>query len=131
MNRTSLVLVGGNGSIEARFRRAWPWLEARFRPVVVELAGQGSRETAAIPDTLAGFADDLAAQIERVRVDRPAVCYGHGVGGLVLAHAVQRLSSPPERLVLHAPVGAHLTRRRFPRLMACRPLRALAQALLA
>src|SRR5438552_1555825 len=120
MKRTLLILVGGNGSTAARFRRTWPWLEARFRPVVVELAGQGGREMASVPGTLAGFADDLAAEIEGVRAEGRIVCYGHGVGGLVLAHAVQRLSSPPERLVLHAPVGAHLARRRFPRLMAYR-----------
>lgn len=131
--RPTLLLVGGNGSTADRFTRAWPWLEERFEPILVEIAGQGTRAHAAIPASLPGFADDLAAELARAVPEgatRAPICYGHGVGGLVLAHAALRLPWRPARLVLHAPVGARLARRRFPRLMAWRPVRALVQALL-
>src|SRR5260370_18231322 len=43
MQRTLLVLVGGNGSTAARFRRVWPRLEARFPAGGVERGGAGGR----------------------------------------------------------------------------------------
>jgi pimeloyl-ACP methyl ester carboxylesterase/phosphohistidine swiveling domain-containing protein len=111
-------------------------LEKRFRPVLVEVAGQGGRQDAPVPSTLAGFAEDLAEELEQARRgaggggNPETVFYGQGIGGLVLAHALARLPSFGGRVVLHAPVGAHLARRRLPRLMAWFPLQSLVHALL-
>jgi pimeloyl-ACP methyl ester carboxylesterase/phosphohistidine swiveling domain-containing protein len=128
--RPILVLVGGNGSTRARFGRALPLLARCCRPVVVELAGQGSRAAVPVPKTLTGFATDLAGELASATSGQPFVAYGHGIGGLVLAHALRQSRLPAERLVLHAPVGAHLVQRRFPWLMAWAPLRALVQRML-
>src|SRR5260370_23238443 len=129
--RGRLLLVGGNGSTSARFARAWPYLEERFRPTLVEIAGQGGRQRAALPTTFDGFADDLAEGLERAAEGERALCYGQGIGGLLLAHAVRRIPGVPSRLVLHAPVGAHLARRALPRLLAWTPLAAAVRSLLA
>jgi pimeloyl-ACP methyl ester carboxylesterase/phosphohistidine swiveling domain-containing protein len=134
--RPLLALVGGNGSSAARFQRVLPHLAAWCRPVVAELAGQGARAGAPVPETLAGFAADLAGELASATSGEPFIAYGHGVGGLVLAHALRGVEPPhappppAEWLVLHAPVGAHLARRRFPWLMTWPPLRALVRGML-
>jgi pimeloyl-ACP methyl ester carboxylesterase len=125
-----LLIVGGNGSTPRRFARAWPFLRERFDPVLVELAGQGGRARAAIPDRFDGFVADLENELRRAAGEGGGLCYGHGIGGLLLAHAVRRSPSLASRLILDAPVGAHLVRRRLVSWVAWPPLAALGRAVL-
>src|SRR5262249_47702573 len=121
---------GGNGSSPLRFSRARPYLEERFRPVVVEMAGQGSRSRAALPNSFDGFVEDLVDELRQAAVGEKVLGYGHGIGGLLLSHGVRRSPGLVSRLILHAPVGADLLRRRVPSLLAWRPIGALARAFL-
>ncbi|MFM7203263.1 MAG: PEP-utilizing enzyme [Myxococcota bacterium] len=135
--RARLLLVGGNGSLPARFEPTLPHLREHMAARVVEVAGQGGRKAAALPDTLEGFAQDLARELDReartlhrAGAEGPLVLYGHGIGGLILAHACRWMEEKPERLILHAPVGVHLAQRRFPSLMKLPGMRPLARMLL-
>src|SRR5438445_5460704 len=128
--RPRLLIVGGNGSTPSRFARAWPHLEERFRPTVVEVAGQGGRAGVTMPDSFAGFVEDLAAGLVRAAAGEKTVCFGHGIGGLLLAHAVRGTPEVASRLILHAPVGALISRRRLPFLLVRRPRGAVVRSLL-
>lgn len=135
--RARLLLVGGNGSLPARFEPTLAHLREHMAARVVEVAGQGGRKAAALPDTLEGFAQDLARELDReartlhrAGAEGPLVLYGHGIGGLILAHACRWMEEKPERLILHAPVGVHLAQRRFPSLMKLPGMRPLARMLL-
>lgn len=128
----NLLLLHGNGGATSRFRlfrdevtrQEWP-----IRVVVPELPGFEGRP---LPDTPAGWApflEAVAAAVAPYATERWAV-YGHGIGGsLLLEWAARGWPLPdgvpftPERVLLHAPVGASLQHRFFPRLMRPRPLR--------
>lgn len=140
--RPRLLLVGGNGSLPERFQPLMSHLRARFAVSVVELAGQGNRQTVPAPPSLDGFAQDLAGELAQratalhtAGATGPLIVLGHGIGGLVLAHAVRLLSNmtpplTPAALVLLSPVGVKLHRRRFPGLMKLPGVRPLARRLL-
>lgn len=119
--RPRLLLVGGNGSTPERFQSAQAVLRAAFATHVVEVAGQGSRAEVPLPTTLEAFAKDLALELQSAATalqaggaSGPLVLYGHGIGGLLLAHAVRFLPTLPATLILHSPVGALLRHRQFP-----------------
>ncbi len=112
----TLVALHGNGGGAFRFARVEPFVPAdvRFRPV-----------------TLPGFASvprdptltTLRADAERLREwllaePRPRVLLGHGIGGSIALELAQFASDSMDGLILHAPVGARLGSRLFPRLMA-------------
>jgi pimeloyl-ACP methyl ester carboxylesterase len=125
-----VLLLHGNGGAASRFRlfqqaaaqRNWP-----VRLVVPELPGFEGRPVAA--PTWDAFLEALGRTVAPYAADRWAV-YGHGIGGsLLLEWAAQGWRLPnggtftPERVLLHAPVGASLAHRFFPQLMRPRPLR--------
>lgn len=135
--RPRLLLVGGNGSLPARFEPTLAVLREKLACRVVEVVGQGGRQQEPLPDSLEGFARALARALDaEARALRstgaggPLLLYGHGIGGLLLAHACRYMEERPERLILHAPVGVRLAERRFPALMKLPGARALARWLL-
>jgi pimeloyl-ACP methyl ester carboxylesterase/phosphohistidine swiveling domain-containing protein len=128
--RPRLLIVGGNGSASSRFARVWPDLERWCRPRLVELAGQGGRCGASLPERFPGYVADLTAELRHAAAGERVICYGQGIGGLLLAHAVAGAPEIAERLILHAPVGAHLASRRLRPLLAWGPLGSCVRRLL-
>lgn len=62
---------------------------------------------------------------------RPRVMLGTGIGGSLILEYLQHYSNTVDAVILHAPVGAHLEKRRFPRLLRLPGMARLVQALLA
>lgn len=119
--RPRLLLVGGDGSTPERFQPTQAFLRETFATHVVEIAGQGTRADVPLPSTLEAFAKDLALELQSAAAalqaggaSGPLVLYGHGIGGLLLAHAVRFLPIRPASLILHSPGGAQLTLRQSP-----------------
>lgn len=134
MQADHLLLIHGNGGAASRFsrfqaevrRRKWP-----LRVVVPELPGFEGRSLSEAEKNWSAF---LAALGEATadHADARWVLYGHGIGGsLLLEWAARGFALPtggrlvPERVLLHAPVGASLQHRFFPKLMSPPPIRKL------
>jgi pimeloyl-ACP methyl ester carboxylesterase len=117
--RLTLVAVHGNGGGGARFDAMRAHLPAGLRLVAPDLPGFGDR-SGIDPERLTMA--DYAAALEQVlaALPRPRVLLGHGIGGSFVLEWLQRGSSAVDGVILHAPVGAHLDRRWFPRLMRSR-----------
>lgn len=77
-------------------------LGTRFRCLAVDLPGYGRSPEPIEPPTIAGYADLLAALIERVS-DRPVVVLGHSMGGQIGMTLALRHPILVERLVLLNP----------------------------
>ncbi|MEY2981943.1 MAG: hypothetical protein RL562_2170 [Planctomycetota bacterium] len=126
MPACTLVVLHGNGGGAARFERLaghWP---ADLVVKLPELPGFGARGG----EVVAGLGmPDYAREVVEIvrRCPRPRVLLGHGIGGSFALAALQQDPDLVDGVVLHAPVGAHLDKRRFPRLMRPRLVRRLAQ----
>lgn len=147
----SVLAVHGNGGGGFRFARAALHFPPEVRFHAVTLPGFADEPADPSLRTLADFADRLAAEL--AELPAPRVALGHGIGGSLLLELIARLSVPAdpadpgaagtaaagrrvpaERLagvILHAPVGAHLGRRLFPRLMALPGMRWLGRQVFA
>ena len=71
--------------------------------------------------TMATFTDAIATAVETRAVERTnsgIVLLGTGIGGSIALDAVARTPGLVDGLILHAPVGANLDQRWFPRVMA-------------
>lgn len=68
-------------------------LSPEYRVTAVDLPGYGLSKTAAVPDTLGGFADEVHRSVGR-RTSGPGVVVGHSFGGYV---ALEWLRRHPER----------------------------------
>jgi pimeloyl-ACP methyl ester carboxylesterase len=125
----TVVAVHGNGGGASRFAAVAAVLRGRADFRAVTLPGFSSVPKDPALRTVADYADRLARDVEAAG---PApVLLGHGIGG---SFALDLASRRPELLgglILHAPVGAHLDTRLFPRLMASAPARAAARRLIA
>lgn len=88
--------------------------------------------------TLNGFANvprdptlqtmrDYAERLGHLIADlpRPRLLLGHGIGGAFVLELMQHQPTAVEGIILHAPVGARLEARRFPKLMQPPVMRAL------
>ena len=119
----TVVAVPGNGGGASRFAAAGSFLppDVRLRPVTLPgLAGVPPEPELGSLRACAGW---LLARVEAE--PRPRVVLGHGVGGAIALELAQVAAPAIDGLVLHAPVGARLRSRRFPRLMALPGARAL------
>lgn len=113
--RFSLVAVHGNGGGAFRFARMRPFVAPDVDFVPVTLPGFGGRAADpalhSIRDYAARLGELVAASPE------PRILLGHGIGGSLLLELLQIAPRLAEGVLLHAPVGASLDRRWFPRLM--------------
>ncbi|MDA0374534.1 MAG: alpha/beta hydrolase [Planctomycetota bacterium] len=125
----TLVALHGNGGGAARFARvASHWPEG-LRVEVPELPGFGARGGEAVSHLqMEDYAREVIRFVEAC--DRPRVLLGHGIGGAFALAALQLSPDLADGIVLHAPVGAHLDQRRFPKLMRPRLVRRLARTVL-
>lgn len=126
-----IIAVHGNGGGSFRFR---------LLPHLLREASGSSPEVLLTPITLPGFegmplppnpdmgtfVDAIAHEVADLRRRRPhdrVVLLGHGIGGSIVLDAISHRVVQPHGAILHAPVGARLERRLFPRLMRPRPVR--------
>jgi pimeloyl-ACP methyl ester carboxylesterase len=111
----SVVAVHGNGGGAFRFARMAPHVPPEVRFEAVTLPGFARVPRDPSLRTLADYARRLRLAV--LRLPRPRVMLGHGIGGsLALAYG-QDFADDLGGLILHAPVGADLDTRTFPRLM--------------
>lgn len=112
--RLTVVAVHGNGGGASRFARLGDSLAPGVALHAVTLPGFGDVPADATLVTVADYADRLA----RLLPDSDVVLLGHGIGGSIALDLVSRRPGIARGLILHAPVGAHLDSRLFPKLMA-------------
>lgn len=124
----TVVALHGNGGGAFRFARAEPFVpdEVSFRPITLPGFADVPRDPAL--KNLADYADLLRDTLSDE--PRPVVLLGHGIGGSIALEFVQRHANAIDALILHAPVGARLDSRRFPKLMKPRPVRELAKLII-
>lgn len=131
MTRPTIIAVHGNGGGAFRFARLRPFF-SDDAPVAFEattLPGFGGRPRDPNCRTLA----DYAAHIEAfaTRFPAPRILLGHGVGGSIVLEYLQHFAPSAAGVILHAPVGAQLDTRWFPRVMRSPVARELGKRLLA
>ncbi len=120
-----VALLHGNGGGRSRFQFLSRSPQTGINWVPLELPGFGQTPREPGFTSLRDYADSL---LERVVVlERPRVLLGHGIGGSIALELIQYASDELDALILHAPVGAHLDRRLFPKLMKPRFMRKLLQ----
>jgi pimeloyl-ACP methyl ester carboxylesterase len=126
---TTIVAVHGNGGGASRFAAVAAVLRGRADLVAVTLPGFSTVPRDPSLRTMSDYADHLA-ELVAAAGPRPVVL-GHGIGGSFALDLASRRPELVGGLVLHAPVGAHLDTRLFPRLMSTAPARAAAKRLIA
>jgi len=73
-------------------------LAESVRLIAPDLRGFGA--SGSLPDSIAGFADDVAAVLDALHVERPAVICGVSMGGYVAQHVAARHADRVASLVL-------------------------------
>ncbi len=129
-------MLHGNGGATSRFSLFADYLAENplesLRLHLPELPGFEDRPLPAGPVDWPVFLEPLAAAVA-AHPDEPWLFYGHGIGGSILLEWAARDwvgGAPPLDLWLHAPIGASLNHRFFPRLMRPRWVRALLHRLI-
>jgi pimeloyl-ACP methyl ester carboxylesterase len=104
-----VALHGGVMTFEGSFRDVLPWLGNR-RVIGVELQGHGHTPDTGRPLSIDRFADDVAALLDRLGIER-ADLWGFSLGGVTATGVAVRHPSKVRRLVLAAvhirPDGYH------------------------
>ncbi len=139
----TIVAVHGNGGGSARFARLPEHLPDGIDFHAIDLPGFNGvpddpslRSVDSYADHLAGLLDDIVGvgvggEPDDGRGSSRPVLLGHGIGGSIALDLASRRPEAVGGLVLHAPVGADLDRRLFPRLMSTAPVRAAVRRLIA
>lgn len=110
-----ILLHGGLGTIDAIFGRLLPGLAAQRQVIAVELQGHGHTTDNRRPMTYEAMADDIAALIAKLGLDRVDVA-GYSVGGGVTLQVGLRHAERVRKLiVISAP---HATNGWFPEVLA-------------
>lgn len=121
----SVIAVHGNGGGAFRWERlplplveGLPGDESTQRIELHGITLPGFQGTAlpAGPITMSTFTDAIAAEVDVSPA--PRVLLGHGIGGALALDAVANRPDLADGLILHAPVGANLDERWFPRVMS-------------
>lgn len=132
MSPIRIVAVHGNGGGGSRFARTAAVMPAGAELRAITLPGFARVPRDPALRTLADYADRLGELIAQAAEDGAApILLGHGIGGSLALDLASRRPELLGGLILHAPVGAHLDTRLFPRLMSSRPTRAVVQRLIA
>ncbi|MBY0374429.1 MAG: alpha/beta hydrolase [Bryobacteraceae bacterium] len=129
MARLSLIALHGNGGGGFRFSRLIPHLPGDILFHAPTLPGFAGRPRDPSFTTLAHYARHLLTELDPL--PRPRVLLGHGIGGSLALEFLQHHAPALDAVILHAPVGAHLDRRLFPKLMSLPGARRLGQSLFA
>ena len=121
----TVIAVHGNGGGSTRFDRTAAHFDASTRFVAIDLPGFNGVPVDPTLTDVAGYADHLASLIDDHRDDTPVVVLGHGIGGSIALDLASRRPESMDALLLHAPVGADLDTRLFPKIMSTKPVREL------
>src|SRR5262249_29810909 len=112
--RFTMIALHGNGGGAFRFERLLPFIPANIRFQAVTLPGFARVPPDPQLTSLAAYAGHLKTLL--APEPRPLVLLGHGIGGSIALEFAQGNEGRLDGLILHAPVGARLDSRRFPRL---------------
>lgn len=121
----TVIAVHGNGGGAFRFSLLPRTLADGVDLHAITLPGFEGVALPPGPVSVATFADALADELRRV--EGPRVVLGHGIGGSIALDALERNPGIAEGLILHAPVGARLDERLFPRIMSTPAVRTTVQ----
>ncbi len=125
---TRIVAVHGNGGGSTRFARMADYLPDGVTLEAIDLPGFNGVPLDPAVDSVPTYADRLGELIG----DGPApVLLSHGIGGSIALDLVSRRPDLVSGFILHAPVGADLDRRLFPRVMSTAPVRETMRRLIA
>lgn len=122
-----VVAVHGNGGGAFRWDRLPRPLADDVELRAMTLPGFSGRRLPSGPITMATFTAALREDV--VAVDHPRVLLGHGIGGAIALDLVANEPGLADGLILHAPVGANLDERLFPRIMSTPVIRKVAKAI--
>lgn len=111
----SIIALHGNGGGGFRFARLIPFMPAGMQLIAPTLPGFAHKPADPSLQTLADYAGYLQRRV--LHVARPRILLGHGVGGAIALEYAQHYPESLDALILHAPVGAKLEQRRFPKVM--------------
>ncbi len=111
----TLIALHGNGGGGFRFARCAPHMPPQVRFVAPTLDGFAEKPPDPALQSLRDYAVRLAELI--APEPRPRVLLGHGIGGAFVLELLQQQPEAVDGVILHAPVGARLASRRFPKLM--------------
>ncbi len=129
----TILAVHGNGGGGTRFERVAEHLtddETRF--VYFDLPGFNGKPVDPNATDVEAYADLIADQIASIRrPGEPVVVLGHGIGGSMALDLASRRPDTMDGLILHAPVGADLDTRLFPRIMSTKPVREVIRRMVA
>ncbi len=125
----SVIAVHGNGGGAFRWERLPVPLARGVELHAITLPGFAGIPLPSGPASMATFTDAIVAEVE-ARAE-PRVLLGHGIGGALALDAVAHRPQLVAGLILHAPVGANLDQRWFPRIMSAPVIRRLAKAVVA
>lgn len=129
---TTVVAVHGNGGGSTRFSSIRGLMPDSVDLQAVDLPGFNGVPFDPDLDSVSAYADRLAALIDQsTGSGRPPVVLGHGIGGSITLDLASRRPETMAGLILHAPVGADLDRRLFPRIMSTPPVREAVRRLIA
>jgi pimeloyl-ACP methyl ester carboxylesterase len=123
----SIVALHGNGGGAFRFARIKPYIPNDISFRAVTLPGFADVPRDPTLETMRDYAGDLYRLIAAEA--RPLILLGHGIGGSIILEFGQHFASAVDGLILHAPVGARLEARFFPKLMALPVARRIGQRL--
>jgi pimeloyl-ACP methyl ester carboxylesterase len=112
----TIIAVHGNGGGGFRFARAQQQIPADVTFRAITLPGFADVPADPALRTLRDYAEHLHGVV--TEETRPVILLGTGIGGSLLLEYVQHFAGSIDGVILHAPVGARLETRRFPRFMA-------------
>ena len=111
----SLLMLHGNGGGGFRFSRCLPHFSGELEVVTPTLPGFHPEPRNPRLKTLKDYAEKLLPWVSSL--ERPRCLLGTGIGGSLILEFLQHYPQEADRVILHAPVGAFLDRRRFPKLL--------------
>ena len=104
-DKPPMVLIHGLSSYMGFWEYQVPAFADDYRVLALDLPGYGASGKPDAPYTPPWYADTIAAWMEKVGVDGPAVVTGHSMGGQIAVHLALRYPEKVDRLVLSAPAG--------------------------
>ncbi len=124
-----IVLVHGNGGGASRFALLHGYVPTRVRLDAITLPGFSTKPKDPSLRTLSDYGDRLADMMKGPSPDgaeaEQTVLLGHGIGGSIALDLASRRPDIADGLILHAPVGASLDTRLFPKIMSTKAVRAI------
>lgn len=124
----TILALPGNGGGAYRFEQIRPFLPPTLHFQAITLPGFAGKPIDPSLQTLADYAHHVYSIAQTL--PRPLVLLGSGIGGSIALEFAQQYAHSIQGLILHAPVGARLQTRLFPKLMAKRPIRELGKQIL-